>query len=84
MFSFGDIIPAGSIIGVDFINSWETLDPDCVYFIVTTDQRMAKRLVADPDDPNNLICLSPNYQSFKISKDDIKVIHKVIFVGKPV
>ena len=80
--SFSDIIKAGDIIGVDFINSWEMLDPDCIYFIVTQDQRMIKRLQDHPEDKNQLICISPNYKEFSIWKSEIKAIHKVVFYGR--
>lgn len=83
-FSFKGIINPGDIVGIDFINQWETLDPDRLYLIITHDQRMAKRLVADPNDSNKLICISPNFPDFKISKSDIIVIHKIVFCGRPV
>lgn len=81
-FSFEPLIRAGDIIGIDFINRWEVLDPDCIYFIVTQDQRMIKRLSDDPDNPDRLICISPNHKEFPIYKSDIKAIHKVIFYGR--
>ncbi|HAP94519.1 XRE family transcriptional regulator [Epilithonimonas hominis] len=80
--SFSDIIKAGDIIGVDFINKWERLDPDCIYFIITHDQRMIKRLQDHPEDPEKLLCISPNYKDFPIWKSEIKVIHKVVFYGR--
>lgn len=81
-FSFEPLIRAGDIIGIDFINRWEVLDPDCIYFIVTQDQRMIKRLLDDPDNPDRLICISPNHKEFPIYKSDIRAIHKVIFYGR--
>lgn len=80
--SFGELIKAGDIIGIDFINKWELLDPDCIYYIITHDQRMIKRLQDHPEDPDKLICISPNYREFNIWKSDIKAIHKVIFYGR--
>lgn len=80
--SFSDIIKAGDIIGIDFINKWEMLDPDCIYFIITHDQRMIKRLQDHPEDPDKLLCISPNYKDFPIWKSEIKVIHKVVFYGR--
>lgn len=79
--SFEPYIKAGGIIGVDFIDRWEILDPDCIYFIITHDQRMLKRLQRDPDNEGKLLCISPNYKSFSIDINDIKVIHKVVFYG---
>lgn len=81
-FSFEPLIKAGDIIGIDFINRWETLDPDCIYFIITHESRMIKRLSDDPDNPDRLICISPNFKEFPIWKSDIKAIHKVIFYGR--
>jgi len=79
--SFEPYIKAGGIIGVDFIDRWEILDPDCIYFIITHDQRMLKRLQRDPDNDGKMLCISPNYKSFSIDINDIKVIHKVVFYG---
>ncbi|ATA94667.1 hypothetical protein CGC54_10155 [Capnocytophaga canimorsus] len=81
-FSFEPLIRAGDVIGIDFIDSWERLDPDSVYFIITHDNRMIKRLADDPNDPEKLICISPNFREFPIWKEEIKAIHKVIFCGK--
>ncbi|SHK69161.1 XRE family transcriptional regulator [Epilithonimonas mollis] len=80
--SFSDIIKPGDIIGIDFIDKWERLDPDCIYFIITHDQRMIKRLQDHPEDPEKLLCISPNYRDFPIWKSEIKVIHKVVFYGR--
>ena len=82
--SFEPIIYAGNIIGIDFIEKWENLDPDCIYLIITYDQRMMKRLMVHPTDSTKLICISPNYRDFEIDKFTIRYIHKVVFCGKPV
>jgi len=82
--SFKDYIEAGDIIGVNFLNNWEILDPDCIYLIVTNDQRMLKRLVKHPTDTTLLICVSPNYREFTIDKFTIRYIMKVTFRGKPI
>ncbi|MDE5525660.1 LexA family transcriptional regulator [Elizabethkingia meningoseptica] len=81
-FSYEPFIRAGDIIGIDFINRWERLDPDCIYYIITQDNRMLKRLQDDPEDKERLICISPNFGSFPIWKSEIKVIHKVVFYGR--
>lgn len=81
-FSFEPLIKAGDIIGIDFIDNWERLDPDSIYFIITQDNRMIKRLVDDPEDADRIICLSPNFREFRIWKEEIKAIHKVIFFGR--
>ncbi len=82
--SFEPIIKAGDIIGINFIEKWENLDPDCIYLIITYDQRMMKRLVKHPTDSTLLICISPNYSEFTIDKYSIRYIHKVTFYGRPV
>lgn len=82
--SFEPYIRAGDIIGINFIDKWENLDPDCVYLIITYDQRMLKRLMKHPNDSTLLICISPNYKEFNIDKFTIRYIHKVTFCGRPV
>ncbi|RKE81974.1 XRE family transcriptional regulator [Chryseobacterium sp. AG363] len=82
--SFEPFIRAGDIIGINFIDKWENLDPDCIYLIVTYDQRMLKRLMAHPTESTLLVCISPNYKEFNIDKFTIRYIHKVTFCGRPV
>ena len=82
--SFEPYIRAGDIIGINFIDKWENLDPDCIYLIITYDQRMLKRLIKHPSESNLLICISPNLKEFEIDKFTIRYIHKVTFCGRPV
>lgn len=82
--SFEPYIKAGDIVGINFIDKWENLDPDCIYLIITYDQRMIKRLMHHPDDSTLLICISPNYKEFTIDKFTIRYIHKVTFCGRPI
>jgi len=82
--SFEPYIRAGDIIGINFIDKWENLDPDCIYLIITYDQRMLKRLMAHPTESTLLVCISPNYKEFNIDKFTIRYIHKVTFCGRPV
>lgn len=81
-FSFEPLIRAGDIIGIDFLDSWDRIDPDCLYLIITVDNRMIKRLLPDPNNSDKLICLSTNLKEFSILKGDIKAIHKVVFFGR--
>ncbi|AZA90950.1 LexA family transcriptional regulator [Chryseobacterium nakagawai] len=81
--SFEPYIKAGDIIGINFIDRWENLDPDCIYLIITHDQRMIKRLMDHPTDSTLLVCISPNYREFNIDKFTIRYIHKVTFRGHP-
>lgn len=82
--SFEPFIRAGDIIGINFIDRWENMDPDCIYLIITHDQRMIKRLMDHPTDSTLLVCMSPNYKEFNIDKFTIRYIHKVTFCGRPV
>ena len=72
----------GDIIGVDEVQNWENLDPDKVYYIVTTEDRMIKHLRHDQNDPLRLVCISPNYREFTIDIEDVKYIYKVTFIGR--
>ena len=82
--SFEPYIRAGDIIGINFIDKWENLDPDCIYLIITYDQRMLKRLMNHPTDSTLLLCISPNLKEFPIDKFTIRYIHKVTFCGRPI
>ena len=75
-------INPGDIVGVVDVNNWEYLDPDKVYLVITSDDRMIKHLATDETDDEVLWCVSPNYPKFKIRKEDIKYLYRVSFVGK--
>lgn len=75
-------INPGDIIGVESINNWDMIDPDKIYMIITNDDRMIKHLEIDDDDPEVLWCVSPNYKRFRISKNNIKAIYRICYVGK--
>ena len=80
--SFEPLIYAGQYIGVVKLNSWERVDTEKVYYILTRDERMLKRLRVDEGDKNILWCVSPNFKEFKIFKEDILEISHVFFYGK--
>jgi len=80
--SFLPRIYPGDIIGVNKIISWEKVDPDKIYLIVTHEDRMIKHLKVDNERTDILWCLSPNYKDFPINKDDIKNIYHVVFSGR--
>lgn len=80
--SFEPIIYAGQYIGVVKLNSWDRVDTEKVYFVLTRDERMLKRLRVDEKDDSILWCVSPNFKEFKISKKDILEISHVFFYGK--
>lgn len=76
-----DINP-GDVIGIDVVNHPERIDPDKVYLIITTDQRMIKHLEPDEEDNEILWGVSPNYARIKIYKSEIKYIYQVTYVGR--
>ena len=79
--SFEPIIKAGSYIGVVKVDKWDRLDTEKIYFIVTHDARMIKRLRTDNEDNNILWCISPNFSEFKSYKTEIIEISHVFFYG---
>lgn len=80
--SFEPLIYAGQYIGVVKLNSWDRVDTEKIYFILTKEERMLKRLRVDNERDDILWCVSPNYQEFKILKSDILEINHVFFYGK--
>lgn len=75
-------INPGDVVGIIQLDSWEIIDPDKVYLIITHDERMIKHLAADEEDDSILWCLSPSYPKFQISKSDIKFLYRISFCGK--
>lgn len=75
-------IHAGDFVVISPIDSWEMVDPDKTYMIITNGDRMIKHLAIDNEDDSILWCLSPNYPKFKINKSDIKFIYRITFHGK--
>lgn len=76
-------ISSGALIGVRLMNNWETLNTERIYLIITTEDRMIKRIEHDSENENILWCISPNYPRFKIFKSDIIEIQRVCFVYNP-
>lgn len=75
-------INPGDVVGVETLNNWDSIDPDKVYMIITSDDRMIKHLELDDEDGEILWCVSPNYKRFKIAKSNIKAIYRICYVGK--
>lgn len=75
-------INPGDIIGVNVVDRWDRVEPDKIYMIITTDERMIKRLRIDNESDEILWCISPNYPEFKIQKSDIRYIYQVVFHGE--
>lgn len=79
--SFEPIIKAGHYIGTVKVDSWDRVDTEKIYFIVTSEERMIKRLRVEEEDKEYLWCVSPNFREFKILKSDIVEISHVFFYG---
>lgn len=75
-------INPGDVVGIVQIDSWEVMDPDKVYLVITTDDRMIKHLAVDEADDSIFWCISPNYPKFKLNKEDIKFLYRISFCGK--
>ena len=75
-------IYAGDTVGVNYVENRNLLDPDKIYMIVTTHERMIKRLRTDNDDKNIIWAISTNYKEIKLHSDDIKAIYHVVYVMK--
>jgi len=73
-------ISPGAIIGVRLMNNYDTLNTERIYLIITSDDRMIKRIEHDSENEDILWCVSPNYPRFKIYKSDIIEIQRVCFV----
>lgn len=81
--SMEPVIRAGEVIVVNEVNSWDRVDPDKVYMVITRDDRMIKHLSVDNDDPDVLWCISENehYSKFRIRKSEIVKVYRVTFHG---
>lgn len=79
--SFEPIIKAGHYIGIVKLDSWDRIDTEKIYFILTREERMIKRLRLDDIDDKCLWCVSPNFREFKILKQDVIEISHVFFYG---
>ena len=68
----------GDVVGVKRVDRSEGLVHGAVYMIVTNENRMIKRCYHDNNDPNLIWCVSPNYPSFPINKNDVCALFKVV------
>ncbi len=68
----------GDVVGVKRIERSEGIVHGAVYMIVTNENRMIKRCYHDNNDPNLIWCVSPNYPSFPINKNDVCALFKVV------
>ena len=72
-------IHSGDLIGIkkmDYYN-WEYIQTGKIYMIITHEDRMIK-YISKADDSEYIICSSPNYHDFKVRKDDILEVYRVI------
>ena len=68
----------GDIVGVKRVDCAEGIVHGAVYMVVTNENRMIKRCYHDNNDPNLIWCVSPNYPSFPINKNDVCALFKVV------
>ena len=68
----------GDFVGVKRVDRSEGIVHGAVYMIVTNENRMIKRCYHDNNDPNLIWCVSPNYPSFPINKNDVCALFKVV------
>ena len=68
----------GDIVGVKRVNRSEGIVHGDVYMLVTNDNRMIKRCYHDNNDPDLIWCVSPNYPSFPIHKNDVCALFRVV------
>lgn len=68
----------GDVVGVKRVERSEGIVHGAVYMIVTNENRMIKRCYHDNNDPNLIWCVSPNYPSFPINKNDVCALFKVV------
>lgn len=68
----------GDIIGVKRVNRSEGITHGAVYMVVTNDTRMIKRCYHDNNDQSLIWCVSPNYPSFPINKNDVCALFRVV------
>jgi phage repressor protein C with HTH and peptisase S24 domain len=73
---------SGDTIGVTNMDRWDRLDPDKVYLIITTYDRMIKRLEIDEDNPEIIWAVSENHPRFKIYVNEIRGIYRVVWAGR--
>ena len=79
--SFEPTILAGHYIGAVRLESYNRVDTEKIYYIHTKKERMIKRLRVDEKNQDILWAVSPNFQEFKIMKEDILEISHVFFYG---
>lgn len=72
---------SGDIIGIRKMDSMESLRPDCIYLVFTSDQeRMIKRVEnIDPaSDTITLVSDNPKHRPFQVMKSQVTAIYRVV------
>ncbi len=77
-------IYAGDVVGVAKVERWDRVDPDKVYLIITTYERMVKHLEVDEESAEFLWATSPNHPRFKVYVNEISSVFRVIWAGRMV
>jgi phage repressor protein C with HTH and peptisase S24 domain len=75
-------VHAGDIIGISNLDSWERLDPDKIYFVITRNDRMIKHLEIDSEDNEIIWAISENYKKIRLYRDEIIRVYHVVFAGR--
>lgn len=84
-FSMTPTIQEGDIVGVVQMDNFEEIKPKHIYLIITADnERMLKHIeVGNPKSPYiTLTSDNEKYEPFKIRKENVLSIYKVIFHGR--
>lgn len=71
-------INSGDIIGVKRLKPDEGFVHGGIYMVVTNDSRMIKRCYYDDHNQELIWCVSPNYPSFPVNKNDICAMFRVV------
>ncbi|MBQ4917068.1 MAG: LexA family transcriptional regulator [Muribaculaceae bacterium] len=84
-FSMYPTIQEGDIVGVVQVDDLETINPQKIYLIITRDnERMLKHIDMGKANSPYITLTSDNekYEPFKIKKENVLSIYKVIFHGR--
>lgn len=78
--SMEPLLSSGDLIGIRTIEnlsrSWEFIQTDVIYLIITHEDRMIK-FIEKATDEEFIVCKSPNAGSFKVFKGDILKLYRV-------
>jgi hypothetical protein len=77
--SLEPLIHSGDLIGIRRLDNynWEYIETGKIYMIITREERMIK-FINKADDSDYIVCSSPNYHDFKVRKDEIIEMHRVL------